>query len=199
MRKTLIALFAVPALAGFAFAAGNGSATQIVIVSIPYYLNLSSTVIASTFNFNDAGTTDVANALTIANGKNYGLWIEGSMPLDTLFAPSDGGKTTVSVKTNAKGYMLTVQVTAMSANSVTAITDLKAYSGALVPNASTQYASFNTTAISMLNKANQSNWTDSADLYLGLLMKSNATFDFQTGGLTAINESYTVTYSLTKL
>ena len=196
MRKTLIALFAVPALAGFAFAASPPIfVTQAVSITVPMYLAMSTLVLpAVSFNFTDA-TDALATrfGLTPATLANYQIAVAGGA--DATCGPTNGTKTTLSVKTNSKKYTLTATLSTAPAAGGPAAVDFLVYAGA-APSDSTPYAPIGT-GKQLTSTTSNGSWSTAADIYIGLIMRANATYNFDTSG-TAIPYDAILTYTVTQ-
>ena len=191
MRKTLIALFAVPALAGFAFAApavANTIATQAVTVTIPVYLNMAATIAATEFNFTANGLTTATNGLLPANLTNYTAQIEASTA-SVKYGPTTPGKSTVNVKSNSKKYSLTANMSVVTGTAAVSADFLIAtVSG---PTAAS-YLPFNS-PIALMTVTDSKSWSGLVDVYFGLNIPVDTTYDFAT---MTNPTTWTLTYTL---
>ena len=208
MRKTLIALFAVPALAGFAFAAPPPILTSIpqtIGISIPMYLALSTTTASpsdvnslSGVNFNFADTTDTLATrynLIPATLANYQTAVASGV--DVIFGPTSGVPTSLSVTTNSKIYTLTATLLTDPSPDSPATADFLV---GFLPQGSTGAVSYSSIGASYNLKAEKLNskWNTAIDIYLGLIMRANATYNFDTTGA-AIHRNAVLTYTVAHL
>ena len=192
MRKTLIALFAVPALAGFAFAANLP--TQAVSVTIPAYLSLAITENAAlTFDFNSAKANFIPyDSLSIANLLAYQALIDSTTPAaTTYFAPTDAtattAPTTVSIHANAGKYNLTATYN----GSGEATGDLEVRGGAF-----STYTKLTPTSATLYTTSANAKWANPIDMYFKLGLNSDKSFDFS--AVPFITTTATITYTLAK-
>ena len=193
MRKTLIALFAVPALAGFAFAANPAPADQIVSVTIPSYLSLGVVTPATlSFDFSGSATGTAYDSLKQAGSSAYTAMVDAVTTGTTYFAPSTAvstiAPTTLTMHANVLKYNLTVSYVT---NLGTAADILQARGGLLTP-----YTTLSTTSMPLVSTANNTNWLNTISLYFQLGIPANQIFDISTAPSLS---SGTITYSLTKV
>ena len=206
MRKTLIALFAVPALvlSSNAFAAGSNfvatNTSQSASVTIAPYVSLNlTTTVAPSFDFSSIGTGAATYAGAAATFTNYRAWIDDDA-LNTqpaVFAPTTAtttAPTTIKVRGNTKQWGLTVSAAYVGTAPTTNI--LEGGLKVKVNSTGTYNPAFGPTTTTSQNGRTifYASAKDDISVYYTLTL-SIATFDFSS--VAAITESATMTYTLT--
>ncbi|HEX2863023.1 MAG TPA: hypothetical protein VHN99_00530 [Deinococcales bacterium] len=192
MRKTLVTLLGVSALAitGGAFAAS--SAQQTVTVRIPSYLRLTVATTDVAFNFNGGAETAsviMANHLNVASLASYIAFLGGSA--NQTFAPS-------GVADKVPSSVLTV-VSNSGKYSITATYSGSGIASGLKYNTDGQdtYNSLPSGGV-IVSSANKALYTDTVNVFLGLTLTYGELFDFATA-TDPIVDTGTLTYTLSKL
>ena len=212
MRKTLIALFAVPALAGFAFAAApntvTATATQTVTVKMAPYISLTlAPSTAIDFDFVSGAAGNAYDSLSVASLANFKTWSDGSDGTSSKdFAPTGAtalAPLLVTIKGNTKTWNLVVTA-AVGTLGVTAVNTLRdglqiqlVRGTTTVPYANPISAP-TTLTVSAANRDKVHNpATDVVSVFYKLNLSPTAVYDFTNNAFVADNA--VVTYTVTGL